>query len=203
MRFIIPSLLFLLIVTSCKDKKLPILGNRYFELGDTVYAKVPDFDYMNQDSQMVSLKSLEGDIILATFFFTSCQTICPKVMRSMMRLEETFKGDSQLAYICFSLDHRKDTIPRLKQYKSKLGVQNNNFHLLRGNEYNDTKNIANGFLSTAMDDPTAPGGIDHSGWILLVDTAHHIRSFSLGTDEKDVNRFIDDIKLLQHEMGRH
>ena len=99
MRFIIPSLLFLLLVTSCKDKKLPILGNRYFELGDTVYAKVPDFDYMNQDSQMVSLKSLQGNILLATFFFTSCQTICPKVMRSMMRLEETFKGDSQLAYI--------------------------------------------------------------------------------------------------------
>ena len=96
-----------------------------------------------------------------------------------------------------------ETVNILLLDKSKLGVQNNNFHLLRGNEYNDTKNIANGFLSTAMDDPTAPGGIDHSGWILLVDTAHHIRSFSLGTDEKDVNRFIDDIKLLQHEMGRH
>ncbi len=44
-----------------------------------------------------------------------------------------------------------------------------------------------------------PGGFDHSGRLILVDTKGRIRSYCDGTDEQDVDRFMQDIELLLDE----
>lgn len=58
----------------------------------------------------------------------------------------------------------------------------------------------NAYMSIAVDDPTSsPGGINHSGWILLIDGKKHLRSYCLGTDEKETDKLIEDIQTLLHE----
>ena len=192
--------LLLFALQSCKEKSLPILGNYTIENNDTIFSKIPDFQLLTQDSLEFNAQMLDGKIHLAAFFFTSCPTICPKVMRNMMRIEDKFSEQKDILYLCYSLDFKKDSIPRLKEYSNKLGIENANFLFLQGKQKEDIRALMNAYMSIAVDDPDSPGGINHSGWILLVDKKRHLRSYCLGTDEKETDRLIKDIQILLDEV---
>jgi protein SCO1/2 len=189
----------ILSICSCSEKKLPILGLRHTENGDTIYSKIPDFSLTDQFGNTISKKELKGRIHIANFFFTSCPTICPKTMRSMVRIQEEFNQNDDISYLCFSIDYRKDSVGRLKSYYDKLKINNKDFHLLHIPDKNEIKRITESYMSIALEDPSAPGGFDHSGWLLLVDKNFYIRSYCLGTDDKDVDRLMEDIKVLLNE----
>lgn len=194
----------LLVITACETKKpLPILGNYSVENGDTIFSRIPEFELFNQDSQLIGKEELKDKAHIAAFFFTSCPTICPKVMRSMIRIEEKFRNDKRLIYLCFSLDFRKDSIPRIKDYHNKLGIENPDFHILQGRQPDDIRSLVNQYMSMAVDDPDAPGGINHTGWILLADKNRQLRSYGLGTDDKDIDRFMNDVQQLLNEMDHN
>jgi protein SCO1/2 len=199
MKRIICYWILLFTLYSCTEKKLPVLGNYSIENGDTIYAKIPDFNLWTQDSMPFTSQMLENKIHVAAFFFTSCPTICPKVMRNMMRIEEKFSKEKDILYLCYSLDFKKDSIPRLKEYASKLGIENSNFYFLQGRQKEDIRSLMNAYMSIAVDDPDSPGGINHSGWILLIDGKKNLRSYCLGTDEKETDKLIKDIQTLLHE----
>ena len=63
----------------------------------------------------------------------------------------------------------------------------------------ETLDLAGDFFVAALEDPTAPGGFDHSGKIVLVDKSGHVRSFTEGTEPEDTPKFINDVKLLLDE----
>ena len=50
------------------------------------------FQYLSQDSTVVTNDSLANGIYIADFFFTSCPSICPRVMKQMLRLHDEFKN---------------------------------------------------------------------------------------------------------------
>ncbi len=197
-----PYLLIFLVlnlIIQCKQNKLPILGQRTFNGSDTTYATIPDWTMVDQDSQLIQLSKIQQGPHIATFFFTSCPTICPKVMRNIYRLTEQFKSESSLSFICFSMDFKRDSVKRLKEYYTKVGFDNPQLHLLRGQNKDQVLEIAKNYMSTAIEDDTAPGGYNHSGWILLVDKNKHLRSYCQGTSDQEVDNFINDVKLLLEE----
>jgi protein SCO1/2 len=201
MNHIVYLAFFITLFISCKEKPLPILGHRTEENGKPVYSQIPHFILINQNGDTLTRDSLNGKIHIADFFFTSCPTICPKVMRSMMKIEETFHDNPNIAYLCFSIDYKRDSVARLLHYYSKLGIENPNFHLLTGPTKEAIDTLADDYMSIANEDPDAPGGFDHSGYILLVDNSYHIRAYALGTDANDVERLIKDINLLLKETN--
>jgi protein SCO1/2 len=76
---------------SCSEKKeLPYLGPKTIQTvagkSDTIYHKIPAFQFLNQDSVWVNERTFNNQIYVADFFFTSCQTICPKKKTQMLRL---------------------------------------------------------------------------------------------------------------------
>ena len=88
---IVPSV-FYLIVSSGKNnyEHLPILGPREPDPSgktDTLYHSVPEFELTNQDGATYQSKTSEGQIVVAEFFFATCQTICPKMTMQMKTLE--------------------------------------------------------------------------------------------------------------------
>ena len=177
----------LLLAAGCQTKKLPIIGIEVEENGVKTHARTPDFSLYNQDSIVITQDSINDKIHIANFFFTSCPTICPKTMRSMVELEKKFGSNPTIIYLCFSIDYKRDSVQQLKSYASKLGIQNPRFHLLSMNS------------NAQMEDESAAGGFDHSGWILLVDGEQHIRSYALGTDPKEMEKFAKDVELLLKE----
>jgi protein SCO1/2 len=199
MRYLTIALLALLL-SACgsqeeKAQALPYLGNHDINGQDTVYHTIPDFAFINQDSAVVTNATFDNKVYVADFFFISCPTICPKVKKQMLRIYDQFKDNEELMLLSHTIDPKRDTVGRLKQYAQNLGVDDGKWMFVTG-EQDRIYEIADDYMSIAREDPEAPGGFDHSGWILLIDKAGHIRSFADGTDPVKVDRFLKDIEWL-------
>ncbi len=192
-----------LITLSCQPahQKLPIIGIPEISENDTIYPVIRDFRFWNQDSLLVTNQDLYGKVYVADFFFTSCPTICPKVKQQMLRINEKYRDDNRLILVSHTIDPKRDTVGKLKQYSRNLGIEDSQkWHFLTGIK-DSLHEIASDYMSIAYEDPDAPGGFDHSGRIVLIDQFGHVRSHCNGTDPKDVTRFMKDIdNLLVHEM---
>ena len=137
----------------------------------------------------------ENHIQVADFFFTSCPSICPKVMKEMYKIYEAVSDDQQIKLVSFTIDPKRDTPETLKIYADNLGINHDKWLFLSGDK-EETFELANSYFVSALEDPEAPGGFDHSGKIILVDKKGHIRSFTEGTDPSTTDQFIKDIKKL-------
>jgi protein SCO1/2 len=187
-----------LLITACgDDKPLPILGEMVMKDGEEVPHYIPDFEFINQDSTVITNKDLNSGPYVADFFFTHCPSICPTVTKEMLRIHDTFKNDN-LKLVSFTMDPKRDTPSVLKNYASKIEVQAPKWHFLTGDK-KELHNISTDFFSVVIEDDEAPGGFNHTGKILLVDENRHIRAFCEGTDPEDVDEFINDIKKLLSE----
>ncbi len=187
------------LMSSCqKTRVLPIFGEREFKNGDTIFQTIPDFSFVNQDSQMVTHKDYEGKIYIADFFFTHCPTICPKVKKNMLRVLEKYKDNPNVVLLSHTIDPKHDTVGRLKSYAEKLGISAPKWNLVTGDK---TKiyDIAFYYASVAQEDATAPGGFDHSGYIVLVDKKRRVRAAADGTIDEAVTKFLEDIDVLLEE----
>lgn len=178
-----------------EQKPLPKLGERYFEGGDTIYHKVPDFEFTDQLGRSVTPATFEGKAYIVDFFFISCPTICPKVKKQMLRVYNHFDSEAPLYFLSHTIDPKRDTVEALKQYASNLEIDHDRWRFVTG-EKDSIYKIANDYFSVAIENPDAPGGFDHSGRLILVDKDKHIRSFCNGTEPEDVDRFMVDIENL-------
>ena len=186
---------------SCGKKApepLPVLGNMEIVNGDTLYHTVPDFSFVDQESQMVTNATFADKAYVVDFFFISCPTICPMVTKQMMRIHDRFKMDDRLMVLAHTIDTKHDSVSRLKQYAVNLGVDTRKWRFVTGIK-DEIYGIANDYFSIAIEDPNAPGGFDHSGRLILVDKNRRVRSFSDGTDPASVDRFMEDINTLLKE----
>ncbi len=180
---------------------LPILGNRdVAPNGDTIYPKVADFAFVNQDSQLVTNATFANKAYVTDFFFIHCPTICPKVKAQAKRIYDEFATESNLILLSHSIDTKHDTVAALHNYAQKIGIKDTKrWHLVTG-EHDAIYSMADDYFSVAIVNPDAPGGFDHSGRLILVDKNRHVRAFCDGTDPKDVDRFMDDIRRLLSEQ---
>lgn len=195
-------LLFALVfslISACQDNEaLPIYGKTKIEGTDTTYHKIPDFSFMNQDSQMVNNESLGDHIYISDFFFMSCPSICPKVKRQMLKIYDHFENEELVKLVSHTIDPKRDTPDKLKMYANNLEVNTNKWWFLTA-EKGEIMDIADEYFVVAIEDPDAPGGFDHSGKIILVDKGRHVRAFAEGTDPEDVDNFLLDIQKLVDE----
>lgn len=204
-KYISITLLIALFSIGCKENRppLPIIGNiDITESGDTLYHKVPDFQFINQDNQPVTNATFANKAYVVDFFFIACPTICPKVKKQMLRVYDRFEQADNLALLSHSIDTKYDTVERLKKYATNMEVTTEKWHFVTGDK-DAIYDIADDYFSVAIENPDAPGGFDHSGRLILVDANRHVRAFCDGTDAADVTEFILDVELLLAEMNQH
>ncbi len=194
--------MILLILCSCaaevQKTSLPIIGNRDFVDGDTIYHTIPSFNFVNQDNQAIDKSSFENKIYVADFFFTSCPSICPKMKAQMLRIYHEFENEDRMSIVSHTMDPVRDDVAKLKNYADKLGVSSKRWHFLTGDK-DQLHDLADDYFNIVITDPEAPGGYDHSPYFVLVDKKGHVRSKCNGTDKDEVDEFMDDIRLLLNE----
>ena len=179
---------------------LPIYGEVEVVDGTKQYHTISDFNLTNQDAKPISSSNWKDKIVVADFFFTYCPTICPKMTRSLKRVQEAFQDDENSVLInSFSIDPERDDPQRLKSYAKKFSISNHNWELLTGSKEEIYKLARNGFMIVATDGDGGPNDFIHSEKLVLIDKQRRIRGYYNGTDEKEVNNLIQDIKKLQHE----
>lgn len=194
-----------------KPRALPYAGNfdiivsekNGVQSVDSVYPKIPFFQYLNQDSILVKSSSMKGKVWIANFFFTSCPSICPPMISQMKRLNIITKDiNSQLQYMSFSIDPTTDQPHILRDYIKINGIQANNWQFFTGNEAKTHRLGVDNFLVHAEATAMAPGGYAHSDGLVLVDREGYVRGIYHGTITEEVDQLNKDVrKLLTIEYG--
>jgi protein SCO1 len=208
MKKLLSFIALILLFNACKNKTtLPIYGERKpvtrvvngQSTTDTLYQTIPSFSYINQYGDSVTNKSLDGDIYVADFFFTTCPSICPIMQRNMLDVYHAFKDDNQFKIVSYTIDPQHDSVPILKKYADKLGIAGNSWWLLQGHK-DATYLIARSYL-VSVEEKNPKGEYIHDGYFILVDKQKHIRGTYDGTKPEEVSKLIDDIKILKQETA--
>ncbi|MBL0310610.1 MAG: SCO family protein [Bacteroidetes bacterium] len=195
-------------VGACQQSdKLPVYGNKQAVTSnsgsgvsvDSVDYTIPNFSMTDQDGKNISNKTIEGKIHIADFFFTSCPSICPKMMAEMLKVYEKYKSNPEIVILSYTIDPARDTVGKLKSYGAKLGgIETSKWHLLTGDK-DSIYQLAGSYLVSAAEDPDAPGGHIHSGSFILVDKQKRIRGYYDGTNPESVAKLMDEIDQLLKE----
>lgn len=180
-----------------KEKPLPIFGERNVVGTDTVYHSIARFEFVDQDSSIVTNQTFRDKIYVADFFFTSCRTICPIMKTQMKRVYDTIQNKSDVLILSHTIDPEYDTVALLRDFAQRLGVESKKWHFVTGVKDSIYKVAQTSYFATAMEDKTEPDGFIHSGAFLLIDKSGRIRGKYDGTKEEDVNRLIGDIERLR------
>lgn len=182
---------------STPSRNLPIYGERDTdEKGDTIYHEVGNFSLTNQEGEVYSHNDLEGKIYVADFFFTSCPGICPQMMTNMKKVAKAFKNEDCFKIVSFTVDPKRDTVEKLKKYADKNGIDSKQWNLLTGDKESIYELGVYGYLLSAQEDAMAPGGFLHAEHFILVDKEKHIRGIYDGRIAKEMDRLIEDVKIL-------
>ena len=157
---------------------------------------VPSWTFTDQLGRSISNDSLRGKVHVVDFFFTSCPTICPKVKGQMLRIEKAFEDEPDFALLSFTVDPKRDTPEHMKEYATKLGIEDmDRWRFINGDKF-EIYDLDEKYLSIAEENINAPGGFDHTGYIVLVDRDGFVRSYANGTMPEEVDYLMDDIRLL-------
>lgn len=200
MKSLFTLLLFYFIVgCSPKSEKLPFLGNPTIIKNDTIYPKIADFLFVNQDSLTITNKTFKDKIYVAEFMFLSCPTICPKMHVELSKVNSYFINNPNVLFLSHTIDPERDSVERLKQYSDNNKINSKKWFFVTGVKDSIYNIATNSYYATAYKDDKEPGGYVHSGGFLLVDKSRHIRGVYDGTNPKETNRLIRDIKILLKE----
>lgn len=138
--------------------------------------KVPDFSFTDQNGNIITNKDYEGKVYLVEFFFTTCPTICPRMSKNLVQIQNNFQGYKDFGVASFTINPDNDTPEVLKAYAKNYGITNPNWHLMTG-DIDEIYKLANeGFNLYTAADENAAGGFEHSGNFALIDKNGFIRS---------------------------
>jgi protein SCO1/2 len=160
-----------------------------------VYGEVTqDFSFHNQDNQIVTKAIFNDKVIITDFFFTTCPAICPIMKRQMVRIYEAYPDQPDLLLFSHTIDPEHDTVEILKNYSEGLGIKTEKWQLVTGPQEEIFEVAKNNYMLGALKDDNSPGGYIHSGSFVLIDKEKRIRGYYDGTDAKEVDQLILDLK---------
>jgi len=177
--------------------------------------KVPDFSFVNQNGDTISNKDYIGKVYVVEFFFTTCPTICPRMNRNLVEIQNHFSNFENFGVASFTINPNYDTPEVLKAYAQNYGMTNPNWNLMTG-EQEDIYTLANkGFNLYAAEEEEVEGGFEHSGNFALIDKNGFIRSrldnFNnpiiyyngiLAEDETDEDGMTQQISILKEDIAK-
>ena len=205
--FLILSIIIISIFYSIlKPKKvLPIYQPAQVstELVDTTiqykkkYHKIADFSLINQNGVTITQEAYKEKIYVADFFFTTCQTICPIMTKNMNEVQKQFITDDEVMILSHTVTPDIDTVAQLKRYAKEQNVNASKWNLVTGDKKEIYELARKSYLAVKDDGDGGPFDMIHTENFVLIDKERQIRGFYDGTDIKEIERLIEDIKTLK------
>lgn len=201
------GLLIFLGIGSCKQRnELPIYNPSDFnpQLVDASLQGVEEhtvaaFKLINQNGITITQENYRNKIYVTDFFFTRCLTFCPIMSNNMEKLQEKFLEDDNVMFLSLSVTPELDSVPILKEYAKKHGVIDGKWNITTGDKKH-IYNLARKSYFAVVDQ--GDGGLQdfiHTPNFILIDKDKRIRGVYDGLKEAEVERIIEDIRLLQNE----
>ena len=166
---------------------------------DTIFHTVQDFSFINQEGKKVTQKDFDGSIYVTDFFFTTCQSICPVMSSEMEKIAAAFKENKTVKILSHTVNPENDSVPVLAEYARLHHADAKQWLFVTGDK-KELYNIARtGYYLNAEQGDGGPDDFIHTQNFALVDKEKHIRGYYDGTNPKEIQQLISDIKLLLME----
>ncbi len=166
---------------------------------DTIYHTIPSFIFTDQNGTTVTEETIKGKMVVVEYFFSKCMGICPKMRTQLIRVQGHTEKMDDVILLSFTVDPENDTLEVLKEYAKSAGAITNKWHFLTGQKKALYGLARKGFFLGAQEGDKSLGeeAFLHSDMFVLIDKEKRIRGYYTGTDKDEVDKLIDDIKLLK------
>nr|WP_297787458.1 SCO family protein [uncultured Allomuricauda sp.] len=161
------------------------------------YHKVADFALVNQNGDTITQENYKDKIYVADFFFTTCLTICPIMTKNMGEIQEVVKDDPDIMLLSHSVTPQIDTVAQLKRYALEKGVIDSKWNLVTGDKKQIYELARKSYLAVKNDGDGGPFDMIHTENFILVDKEKRIRGFYDGTNREEIDKLLEDIKILK------
>jgi protein SCO1/2 len=161
--------------------------------------RVGEFKLINQLGDTITQERFEDKIYVADFFFTSCQTICPKMSSKMAELQKEFSGNDRIMFLSHSVTPQADSVPALADYAVRYEVDPNQWMLTTGAKQHIYKLAREDYFAVLDEGDGGEQDFIHTENFVLVDPDKRLRGFYDGTSDEDIQKLKGDIRNLLEE----
>ena len=187
--------------------KLPILNPEDIDpnLIDTILVsekqdhRIPDFIFQNQQGNTITQDDFNNKIYIANFFFTSCPSICPSLMKYTKLIHDKFIDDDELILISHTVHPEHDSVDVLKAYAELYGISESKWHLVTGDKHKIYEISREGYFAINYNPSRGKDAFIHTENVILIDKEKRIRGIYNGTKLHEMKRLIEDIYTLKRE----
>ncbi len=164
------------------------------------WGPVPDRELTDRFRRPFRFDSRREKVLVVSFFFTSCPTVCVGLTRSVRNLVAQMRGRDEVEFVSITVDPEADTPDQLATFVRTQGGETPRWHWLTGTRELIT---ATTFAFYApFGDKDDAGDIVHSTKLYVVDRAGRIRSMINTQDDAQwFERCLHDIGLLLDETA--
>ncbi len=166
--------------------------------------QVSNFSLVDQTGKPFTQASLEGTVWITAFLFTRCPTVCPRIMKLLVQMQNTVKNkDIPAKFLCFSVDPEFDTPQVLTAFGQRYGADFSRWVFLTGDSSTIQTTVTEGFkvgLEGNIDESKDHLGITHGSHLVLLDRARFVRGYYRSSDEpKTREMLLDAARLAEGE----
>lgn len=185
------ALLALVAITGC------VRGESYEFKGAELdpASAAPPLNLIDHNGEPFSLESIEGDLALIYFGYTTCPDLCPTTLSDFKGVKDSLGDDAdRVHFMMVTVDPERDTPERLKEYMRAFDPD---FIGLTGDDAQlEEAKAGYGVYAQRVDYPESATGylVDHTSLTYLIDTDGRLRlTYSTGFDP---DMIVEDVKHL-------
>jgi protein SCO1 len=161
------------------------------------YHTIADFRLTNQNGKTITQDNYKDKIYVADFFFTTCQTICPIMTKNMHEVQKRTIINDDIMLLSHTVTPEIDTVAQLKRYADEKGVNASKWNLVTGDKKQIYELARKSYLAVKDNGDGGPFDMIHTENFILIDKARQIRGFYDGTNPEEIDRLMEDIKILE------
>jgi protein SCO1/2 len=165
--------------------------------------KIGEFSFINQDGKNIGLSDVKGKVFVAEYFFTTCQTICPRMNDQMQRVQKAFKEETNFSILSFTVNPEVDSVEQMKRYAQEHHAIAGKWHFLTGEKTKLYDAARKYFFLLKKSEVENQGDVGtdfiHTNNFVIIDKQQRIRGYYDGTNAKEVDKLINDAKLILQE----
>jgi len=161
--------------------------------------RIPDFKFHNQEGRTITQDEFSNKIYVANFFFTTCPSICPTLMKHTKLIQDEFIDDDNILLISHTVYPEHDSVQVLNAFAELNGINSKKWHLVTGNKHDIYALSRKGYFAISYNPSRGKDAFIHTENVILIDQERRIRGIYTGTRLHEINRLIEDIYTLKKE----
>jgi len=190
------SAFWALVVAFVAALSLSLALSRKLPPAPKTFGTLPAFALTSDKGVAFGTQQLEGRVWIASFMFTSCPTVCPKLMEKMAEIQHrTRNAGTAVHLVSISVDPENDTPERLEQFARRFKASPYRWTFLTGEQKALEETVVKGFKLAMGKDAESALQIFHSERFVLIDQQGKIRGY-YDADKPGVDAMLRDVNYL-------